>query len=89
MQVARKIHIERISRRGLSDCRCTAGSRLLRCLRNEAVRYLIDVGIELLQMHTVRSRIRQIDKETGGQLALDTEVPLLYVSVFLERIGGR
>ena len=33
-------------------------------------------------MYAVRAGIRDIGKESSGQLALNVEIPLLYVSVF-------
>ncbi len=63
---------------------------LLGRLRDETVGYLVDVGIELRKVYAMRSGIRHVSKEAVGQFALDTEVPLLHVSVLLDRItGGR
>ena len=40
-------------------------------------------------MHTVRTCIGDIGKESAGQLTLDIEVPLLHISIFLYRVAGR
>jgi hypothetical protein len=37
----------------------------LRCL-NERIRDLFDVGVVLLEVHAVRTRVRDIEEQTGG-----------------------
>ena len=40
--------------------------RTVGCLRDEAVRYLVDVSVELLEMDAVRTSIGHIGKEAAG-----------------------
>src|SRR5580692_1985898 len=61
---------------------------LTRRPENEAVRDLVDVGVGLLQMHTVRTGIGNIGEEPAGQLTLDVEVILLKISVLLHGVAG-
>ena len=59
-------------------------------LRNESIRDLIHVGVELLEVYALRSRVGHVSEETARQLSLDAEIPLLNVSVLLQGIcrGG-
>src|SRR5258708_34253639 len=50
--------------------------RLLSRLIDEAVRYLVDVRVELLQMTTVRARVGHVSEEAAGRVPLDPEIPL-------------
>ena len=66
----------------------TAASELARGLRDQAVRDLVDVGVRLLKMHTVRSSVGHVSEESTGQLALEVQVVLLQVAVLLHGVAG-
>ena len=84
-QLSGKNLVERIRRDFLRD-RNRLSCCFLRCrFANEMVRYLVDIGVELRQVHAVRSGISNVSEESPGQFALDAEVPLLHVSVLLHR----
>ena len=91
-QCAREVLAERIVRN--SDRLGDSGQlqrvcvKLALSLRDEAVMDLVNVGVELLQMHPVGSGVCNVHEETGRQFALNVQVVLLQISVFLNGIAG-
>src|SRR5712692_10711766 len=85
-QTSRKIHAEGIvcHRNELRNCHRLSCSRLGSRLFDEAVWYLVDVGIELRQVHAMSPSVSHIDKETRGQLALKIQIPLLHRPILLD-----
>src|SRR5947209_4098218 len=85
-QTSRKIHAEGISSDGLRNCHCLSCRRLGSRLADETVWYLVDVGIELRQVHAMSPSVSHIDEETRGQLALKIQIPLLHGPILLDGV---
>src|SRR6266480_1192897 len=85
-QTSRKIHAEGIVCHGneLRNCHRLSCSRLGSRLFDETVWYLVDVGIELRQVHAMSPSVSHIDEETRGQLALKIQIPLLHGPILLD-----
>src|SRR5712692_3663722 len=85
-QTSRKIHAEGIvcHKDGLRNRNRLTGRLLLRRLSNETVWYLVDVGIELRQVHAMSPSVSHVDEETRGQLALKIQIPLLHGPILLD-----
>src|ERR1700694_4826404 len=65
----------------------TVGVILRGSLRNEAVWDLVDVGVKLLQVNAVRSRVGHIREDAPRQFSLDVEVPLLHVPRLIKSVA--
>jgi len=87
-QTLRKSRAEGIASRGddLRNCDRLSCSRLGSRLPDEAVWYLVDIGIEQRQVYAMRSGVSNIDEETRGQLALNIQIPLLHGPILLDRV---
>src|SRR5713226_7129328 len=87
-QTSRKSRGEWIVRRGddLSNRGLQALSGLRSGRRNQAIRDLVYVRVELRQVHSMGSSVCHINEETSWQFALKIHIPLLHGPILLDCI---